>query len=85
MVERYEVFSPNVVLASGLETDETITKPNPSFSPLRISTSYGCRAVGKLGTIANTTALPLPPPPPLPIPLVEPDPELTVFSEFWLP
>lgn len=31
-----------------------------------------------------TNPLP-PPPPPLPIPLVEPLPELTVFSEFWLP
>lgn len=37
----------------------------------------------------GTTALPLPPapppPPPLPMPEVEPLPELTVLSEFWLP
>lgn len=67
-----------VVPASGLETDDTMTKPKPSFSPRWISTSYGCREAG-------TTALPLPPPPPLPMPLVEPLPELTVLSEFWLP
>lgn len=30
---------PNVVPASGLLTDETMTKPKPSFSPRRISTS----------------------------------------------
>lgn len=71
---------PKVVPASGLETDETMTKPKPSFSPRRISTSYGWIALG-------TTLLlpPPPPPPPLPIPLVEPEPELTVFREFWLP
>ena len=69
---------PNVVPASGLETEDTMTKPKPSFSPRWISTSYGCRAAG-------TTALPLPPPPPLPMPLVEPLPELTVLREFWLP
>lgn len=69
---------PKVVPASGLETDDTMTKPKPSFSPRWISTSYGCREAG-------TTALPLPPPPPLPIPLVDPLPELTVLSEFWLP
>lgn len=67
-----------MVPASGLETDDTMTKPKPSFSPRWISTSYGCREAG-------TTALPLPPPPPLPIPLVDPLPELTVLSEFWLP
>lgn len=67
-----------MVPASGLETDDTMTKPNPSFSPRWISTSYGCREAG-------TTALPLPPPPPLPMPLVDPLPELTVLSEFWLP
>lgn len=30
---------PKVVPASGRDTDETMTKPNPSFSPRRISTS----------------------------------------------
>lgn len=69
---------PKVVPASGLETDDTMTKPKPSFSPRWISTSYGCREAG-------TTALPLPPPPPLPMPLVDPLPELTVLREFWLP
>lgn len=70
---------PKVVPASGLETDETMTKPKPSLSPRRISTSYGCTAV-------LTTAVPGPPaPPPLPMPLVLPEPELTVFREFWEP
>lgn len=67
-----------MVPASGLETDDTITNPKPSFSPRWISTSYGWREAG-------TTALPLPPPPPLPMPLVDPLPELTVLREFWLP
>lgn len=67
-----------MVPASGLETDDTMTKPKPSLSLRWISTSYGWREAG-------TTALPLPPPPPLPMPLVDPLPELTVLREFWLP
>lgn len=83
-------FLPKVVPASGRDTEETMTKPNPSFSPRRISTSYGCRVEEEeamevlfggweevlLADTAATTAFPPTgsPVPPPPLPIPEVEP-----------